>query len=131
MNGTNRRRHDRKNIGARDAESTEYDREAADDARKAVVDQQARDLARRSVEDAQEWIDNRGNAGDNIPTSTVRSLHEALRAENDSEALRLALDVSGRPMHPTANDIVGGAARQVVYSLTGRRAHRFEVSGDD
>lgn len=85
----------------------------------------------RQVSDAVDWVDERGNAGDNVDVRALERLERAVEAHAAPSAVRNASTVLSGHMHPTARSIVGGAARQVIYTITHHHAHEFERGGEE
>jgi hypothetical protein len=113
------------NIGARDAKHYDYDSEtAATHADSVVVSQES---THRQICEAKEWLEQRGNAGDNVDTDALERLHTAVLGNDGEAAVRHAFELLSGRMHPTARDIVGSPARYVVYSQCGERVYRYEV----
>lgn len=83
------------------------------------------EMAEHSLEGAREWFDGHAVPSDNVPTDTLDALENAVSARDATQTAKLAFDIYTTEMHPTADDIVGGAARQCIYSVTGKRAHTF------
>lgn len=81
----------------------------------------------RKVTDAIDWYESRGAGSVNVPLSSLKELQQALEANNWVESFRLAMSIYTREMHPTADDIVGGAARQTVYTLTDHKTRAHQI----
>lgn len=126
----------RKNIGARNAPKPTYNRQNAfDDV--FLSDFEGNEGIRMAIRDAKqalEWIQERSTPSDNVPSEAANRLLdglESIEGGNDPSggqyALRAAFDVLSTQMHPTARDIVGAPAKQVIYTITGKRAHTYRI----
>lgn len=73
-----------------------------------------------------EWIDQRGNAGDNIPKVELEKFHSAVLEDNAVKALEYGVSILETKMHPTARDIITNPIKQFVYNVCGKRAYKFE-----
>lgn len=85
-----------------------------------------KEMLARKVHEAEEWLADRGTSGDNVDVAAVHRLADAIDRRDTQAIAHASADVLDGKMHPTARDIVGGAARQCVYTVCGRKAYTFE-----
>jgi len=72
------------------------------------------------------WIDQRGNTGDNIPQKELEIFHKAILEGKEAKALDSGVSILETKMHPTARDIITDSIKQFVYNVCGKRAYRYE-----
>jgi hypothetical protein len=118
----------RKNLGARNAVKRSYSLEDMRiDADPKRFDTTLQGSVKRQTKQALDWAESRGANGDNIPTNALEDLHTAAQYGNTTDALEAAHTVLQTQMHPTAWDICGAPAKQLVYNLCGRRANKYRT----
>lgn len=116
------------NIGARNAKSYKFDKDALQsDASGDVPDMVVKDVTRQ-INDALQWYEDRGSIGDNAPKSELESLRAIINtdAHVGEDAVLTAANILSGQMHPTARDICGAPAKQLIYNVCGKRAHTYE-----
>ena len=117
------------NIGARGDNPAEYDASKM----KQNVDPKALDSPHkqntilRQLSDAFNWIEQRGNSGDNIPENELNEFHRAILDKNLTRAMTHACNILETKMHPTARDIVTKPVKQSIYTITGSRAYTYRI----
>lgn len=114
------------NIGARNAAEKTYRIEQATDDATATIDDSVQDMVLRQCDDALQWHADRGNSGDNANVGTLRELKGAVERGDGIDAVRHALTLLSGKMHPTARDIIGEPAKNIVYNQCPKRAYKYE-----
>lgn len=116
------------NLGARNSESKMYNFEQmSKDLTNNLDNTNIQNMILNDCSSAFNWIEQRGNSGDNIPIEAFEQFHKAILEKDAKKALQFGVDVLETQKHPTARDIVDSPVKQFVYNCCGYRTYTYEI----
>jgi DNA-binding MltR family transcriptional regulator len=117
------------NLGARSNDPKSYDKnQMLDDVILKKLDNSSiQNMILNDLSNAFNWIDQRGNTGDNIPNEALDNFHHAILNKKEHLAVKYAVEVLETQKHPTASDIVDSPCKQAIYNICGKRAYNYEI----
>lgn len=117
------------NIGAKADDPKKYNAEKAkNDVNPLKIENNSiKNHILSQLSDSFNWLDERGNTGDNVPKSELNQFHEAILNENPEKAVKFGFEVLECQMHPTARDIITPGIKTFFYNICNNRAYTYEL----
>ena len=117
------------NFGASNNPAAKYDKDAmmSDVNPEKLEESSIQNMILRQTSYSINWIEQRGNPGDNVNKETIEQFHTAVLNKEAEKAAEIGHTILETQMHPTAEDICKSPIKQFCYNVLGKRAYNYKI----